>query len=136
MAKGRIAILEDDVTLANAMKAACERAGYEVFASSRNEEIEEYLQKSPVNTLFVDCLLPGGSGVDFALQIRKTFPAEILDIVMMSGLFTDSGFMKETARSVQAISSIARWRRVGFTRRCALVGASQFIGSRVRSARF
>lgn len=108
MAKGRIAILEDDSTLANAMKAAFERVGYEVFASSRIEEIEEYLQKSPVNTLFVDCLLPGGSGVDFSLQIRKTFPAEILDIVMMSGLFTDSGFMKETVRSVQAISFLKK----------------------------
>lgn len=108
MAKGRIAILEDDNTLANAMKATFERSGFEVFASSRLDEIEEYLQKNPVNTLFIDCLLPGGSGVDFAVQIRKTFPASMLDIVMMSGLFTDNGFMKETIRTVQAIGFLKK----------------------------
>ncbi len=108
MAKARIAILEDDTTLGAAMKAAMERAGYEAYVSSRVDEIQEYLLQSPVNTLFIDCLLPGGSGVEYAEQIRKNFPTQILDIVMMSGLFTDGSFIKETLRSTQAVSFLKK----------------------------
>lgn len=102
MPKVRIAILEDDSTLASAMKAAFERSGFEAYVSARLDEVMEYLAQNPVNTLFVDCLLPAGSGADFAEQIRKTYPESVLDIVMMSGLFTDSSFIKETMRSTQA----------------------------------
>lgn len=108
MAKVRVAILEDDSTLASAMKAAFERSGFEVYVSVRLDEILEYLGQNPVNTLFVDCLLPAGSGVDFVEQIRKNYPPQVLDIVMMSGLFTDSSFVKETLRSTQAISFLKK----------------------------
>lgn len=108
MPKVRVAILEDDSTLTTAMKAAFERAGFDVYASVRLDEIMEFLGQSPVNTVFVDCLLPGGSGVDFVEQIRKIYPAQILDVVMMSGLFTDASFIKETLRSTQATSFLKK----------------------------
>lgn len=108
MSKGRIAILEDDTTLVAALKSAFEKKGYEVFHSARSEEIRDYLQKNSVNTLYVDCLLPGDSGVDFVESIRKQFPPSVLDVVMMSGLFTDSGFIKDTLRSTQAVAFLKK----------------------------
>ena len=108
MSKARIAILEDDITLLNAMKTAFERAGFEVAASSNSSEISEYIKKNTVACLFVDCLLPGGSGVDFVQTLRKTYPASALDIVMMSGIFTDAGFVKETIRATQASSFLKK----------------------------
>src|ERR1043165_2742827 len=104
MAKTGIAILEDDVTLASAMKAAFERAGFDVMVSNQSQEIHDYIKKNPVACLFVDCLLPGGSGVDFVTTLRKSFPPNTLDIVMMSGIFTDAAFVKETIRATQASS--------------------------------
>ncbi|PIS11646.1 MAG: response regulator, partial [Bdellovibrio sp. CG10_big_fil_rev_8_21_14_0_10_47_8] len=103
MAKARIAILEDDNVIAAAMTAAFERSGYEVFWTNQTTEMNEYLGKFTVATLFVDCLLPGGSGVDFVTSIRKKFPANVLDVVIMSGIFTDAGFIKETTRATRAI---------------------------------
>lgn len=102
MSKPKVAILEDDSTLASAMKAAFERAGFDVVVSNQGSEIADYIKKYPVACLFVDCLLPGGSGVDFVTSLRKTYPPNVLDVVMMSGIFTDAGFVKETIRATQA----------------------------------
>lgn len=102
MSKARVAILEDDSTLAQAMKVAFERAGFEVFVTSQGPEMQEYIRRTTVECLFVDCLLPGGSGVDFVTNLRKTYPPNLLNIVMMSGIFTDAAFVKETVRSTQA----------------------------------
>lgn len=106
--KGRVVILEDDATLGNALKAAFSRDGFEVFLSGKTEEVRDYLSSNPVNTLFVDCLLSGGSGVDFVESIRKKFPSSTLDVVMMSGIFTDSSFVKDALRSTQAISFLKK----------------------------
>lgn len=108
MAKARVAIIEDDITLSNAMKAAFERSGIEVFATAREDEIESYLKQNPVNTLFVDCLLPSGSGIDVVSKIRKSHPAADLDIVLMSGLFTDSTFVKESLRGTEATAFLKK----------------------------
>lgn len=102
MAKSRIVILEDDVTLSSAMKVAFERAGFDVFVSNQAEEVHEFVKKNPVTCLFVDCLLPGGSGVDFVTSLRKNFPPNTLDVVLMSGIFTDAAFVKDAIRSTQA----------------------------------
>lgn len=102
MAKTKVAILEDDGTLGSALKAGMERAGFEVYVSDRSDEIQQYVEKNNVSALFVDCLLPGMSGVDFVESIRKKYPAGILDIIMMSGIFTDASVIKDTMRATKA----------------------------------
>jgi FixJ family two-component response regulator/tetratricopeptide (TPR) repeat protein len=108
MSKAKIAILEDDNTLAAALKAAFERVGHEVYVSSQGTEILKYLETNHVTTLFVDCLLPEGSGVDFVQSLRPRFNAASLDVIMMSGIFTDQGFVKETMRSTQAVTFLKK----------------------------
>lgn len=108
MGKGKVAILEDDNTLASAMKTAFERSGFEVYVTSKTEEIQEYLHKNQVAALFVDCLLPSGSGSDFIEEIRRKFPPAVLDVVMMSGIFTESGVIKDIVRSTKAISFLKK----------------------------
>lgn len=108
MAKRRVAILEDDSTLSAALKAAFERAGLEVFASAKASDIQEYLEKHNVSALFVDCLLPGDSGVDFVEAIRKKYPPAAMDVVMMSGIFTDASVIKDTMRSTKAIQFLKK----------------------------
>ena len=106
--KGRVAILEDDATLSQALQEAFQRDGYEVFVSSHGAEVSDYLNKNPINALIVDCLLPGESGVDFVTALRKKSPASVLDVILMSGLFTDASFIKDSLRSTQAIAFLKK----------------------------
>lgn len=108
MSKGRIAILEDDATLSEALKEAFTRDGYEVFISGDGSDITDYIAKNTIQALIVDCLLPGESGVDFVTGLRKKYPASILDVILMSGLFTDAGFVKDSIRSTQAIAFLKK----------------------------
>ncbi|MCE3010439.1 MAG: response regulator [Proteobacteria bacterium] len=107
--KSRVIILEDDVTVQESLKAAFSRAGHTVFATARADEALDYLRRYQVSVLFVDCLLPASSGVDFVTdEVRKIFPAGSLDIVMMSGLFTDNSFVKDTLRATGALGFIKK----------------------------
>jgi len=73
MANPKVAILEDDETLSQALKKALEKNSFDVLASKSTAEVMDFLNNNPVNTLFVDCLLPVGSGVDFAKHQRRQF---------------------------------------------------------------
>lgn len=108
MAKTHIVILEDDVTLGNAMKAAFEKAGAEVYLTSSMQEAQADLEKNKSGALFVDCLLPNGSGVDFVEMIRKKFPPSELNVIMMSGIFIDPAVVKEINRSTKAINFLKK----------------------------
>jgi FixJ family two-component response regulator/predicted negative regulator of RcsB-dependent stress response len=108
MAKTRVAILEDDATLGAALKAAFDKVGCEAYLSNKPLEIQEFVEKNSTAALFVDCLLPSGSGVDFVESLRKKFPPAILDIVMMSGIFTDSAVVKEILHSTKAIAFLKK----------------------------
>lgn len=106
--KGHIVIVEDDATLSASMTAAFKKEGFEVFASARADEVQDYMKKNPVTTIFIDCLLPTVSGVDFAQGLRKAYPPEALDIVLMSGLFTDAMFVKDSLRTTKATAFLKK----------------------------
>jgi ActR/RegA family two-component response regulator len=108
MAKTHVVILEDDSTLGSALKTAFERAGADVFLTPSVQDAQADLEKNKAVALFVDCLLPSGSGVDFVESIRKKFPPSDLNIVMMSGIFTDPAVIKEINRSTKAISFLKK----------------------------
>jgi FixJ family two-component response regulator len=100
--------LEDDATLGEALKEAFTRDGYEVFISGNGNDVTEYISKNTIQALIVDCLLPGESGVDYVAGLRKKYPASILDVILMSGLFTDAGFVKDSLRSTQALAFLKK----------------------------
>ncbi len=108
MSKGKILILEDDSTLASAMKKAFEKSGHDVYTTANADEALEFIHKNFVSLMFVDCLLPLGSGVDFVESIRSKFPANALSVVMMSGIFTDASMIKDTLRSTKAIGFLKK----------------------------
>lgn len=100
--RSEILIFEDDTTLVEALKAAFSRAGFTVYATVSAEEATNLLNTKPIGTMFIDCILPDIGGVEFATEIRKKFPPALLDIVLMSGILTDSAFVKESIRDVKA----------------------------------
>lgn len=97
-----ILILEDDATLSGALKEAFTRAGFNVYVPANAADAESMLSSKPIGTMFIDCLLPDTSGVEFATEIRKKYPPALLDIVLMSGILTDPAFIKESIRDTKA----------------------------------
>jgi ActR/RegA family two-component response regulator/tetratricopeptide (TPR) repeat protein len=106
--KTRVVILEDDNSLGSAMQAAFEAQGCEVFFTGKASEALESIRKVQPTILFVDCLLPDGSGADFVESLRKKYPASALDVVMMSGIFTDSAVIQDITRTTQAIGFLKK----------------------------
>lgn len=108
MAALKILILEDDQTQGEALRAAFSRSGFEVSLTAKTEEAQAILEKQKISYLFVDCLLPGGSGVDFVEAFRKKHPENKLAVVLLSGIFTDAAFIKDSLRSTQAMSFLKK----------------------------
>jgi len=100
--RNQILILEDDETQVKALSEAFRREGFTVHATSRPAEAEHILEAHPIGTLIVDCLLPEISGVEFVQKIRSKYPEALLDVILMSALFKDPSFIKESLQSTQA----------------------------------
>lgn len=107
-AKSVIAVLEDDKTLQEAFKRWISGLGFEPLVTADSGEVVQALKVKNIGLLFVDCLLPGTSGVDFIGELRRTYPSQVLDVVMMSGIFTDAQFVKETLRTTQAVGFLKK----------------------------
>jgi ActR/RegA family two-component response regulator/tetratricopeptide (TPR) repeat protein len=108
MAAARVLILEDDLAQSDALKRAFVKVGFEVFTTDRSEEAVDLIKTKNIQIMFADCLLPGQSGVDFVEGLRKSHSADHLAVVLMSGIFTDSGFVKDALRVTQAIGFLRK----------------------------
>lgn len=97
-----VLILEDDSTQGAALQAFFEKAGIKSLLTSNADEARTMLRENRIKLLLVDCLLPGGSGVDFVSSIRSEFPETVLEVVLMSGIFIEPSFIKDSTRSVKA----------------------------------
>jgi len=96
----QILIFEDDSTLGLALKKAFEKEGFVAYLTSNLSEAKAILDKNPIGTLVVDCLLPEISGVEFVESIRGKYPVGVLDVILMSGILGDPAFIKESLRTV------------------------------------
>ena len=104
----KVLIVEDDSQLASALKTGFSREGFQVFVTAKAEEAKEILNQNRINSMFVDCLLPGKNGVELVKSIRESFPASSLDVIMMSGIFTDPNYVRDTIRTTQAIQFLKK----------------------------
>ncbi len=94
--RNQILIFEDDPTQLEALKLAFEREGFVVYTAIDPTHAQEILSDNPIGTLIIDCLLPDMSGVEFVESIRAKYPANLLDVILMSGVFTDPLFVRES----------------------------------------
>lgn len=98
----KVVILEDDPALAAGLTAFLHKHQIEALTTSRTDEAMDWLLKKKVAAIFIDCLLPSENGLDFAQNVRRRFPKDQLDIVLMSGIFTDPTFVKDALRDAEA----------------------------------
>jgi CheY-like chemotaxis protein len=107
--KIKILVLEDDVTLGEALKEAFTRAGHEVFLVTQPEKATEVITTEKIDMLFVDCLLPQMMGIDYVTKLRKEYPAKMrFKTVLMSGIYTDKDFIQDAIQKTQAVAFLKK----------------------------
>ena len=97
-----ILVLEDDPTLRLAMLDFFKKSGLVAYGTSKTVDALDLLRTKPVGTVFIDCLMPEQSGVEWMQGIRREFGPDRLEVIFMSGIFKDPGFIKESMESVHA----------------------------------
>lgn len=102
MAKSKILILEDDKTLSQSLTDALEKKAFKVFTCGTAEEANGLLNDQRVDYIFVDCLLPGLSGDEFVVKLKKEKPDRKFKVILMSGIYTDKSTIQDLLKRTQA----------------------------------
>lgn len=106
--KSKILILEDDESLSTALKEVLSRAGHYVYMASRPDEAMSLVGAHNVDFVFVDCLLPQMTGLDFVEKARQTYPSTKFKVILMSGIYSDKQFVQEALAKTQALSFLKK----------------------------
>ncbi|MFZ2446543.1 MAG: response regulator [Syntrophobacteraceae bacterium] len=71
MVGGAVLIVEDEVKIAEILKAYLVKAGYKVFCLNRGDEVVPYVRQNPPALILLDIMLPGIDGIEVCREIRK-----------------------------------------------------------------
>lgn len=102
MAKSKILILEDDKTLSQSLKDALEKKSFEVLVAGTADEANGMLNEHRVEYIFADCLLPGTSGDEFVIKLKREKADRKFKIILMSGIYTDKSTIQDLLKRTQA----------------------------------
>ncbi len=101
-------ILEDDVSLGQALSEALKRAGLSVSIFTKPDDALVDLRQNIYSFIIVDCLLPQTPGVDFVVRIKKEGLIKAATVILMSGVFTDKAFIKEALSKTGAVALLKK----------------------------
>ncbi len=80
MTPGRILLIEDEVDLARLFEYALTRRGYAVRRAKDAETGLKAVRQWKPNLILLDLVLPGMSGHEFLVQLRKTSAVKVIVI--------------------------------------------------------
>lgn len=98
----KILIVDDDKASANMISEIVKRMGFKPVVTTKQADALNVVRLQTVHAAVLDVLLPKVSGVDLALEFRKTKFADN-PIVFVSGVFKDKGFAAETMKKTGAV---------------------------------
>jgi two-component system phosphate regulon response regulator PhoB len=84
MAKSKILIIEDEVSLVEVLTYNLEREGYEVVVASEGKEGLRKGQTHLPDLIILDLMLPGMSGLDICRELRASPKASAIPILMLT----------------------------------------------------
>jgi len=87
--RSTVLVVDDERTLARAVKAFLNEAGYEAEVADNGEQALGLLQSLRPDVVFADVRLPGMSGTDLLRQIREFDPA--VPVILMTAYGTIEG---------------------------------------------
>jgi two-component system sensor histidine kinase/response regulator len=90
LSKKKILIVDDEVSVTKLLKYALERSGlYEVLTESEGPQVIVAVRKFKPDLLLLDVNMPGLTGGEIALEIKKEPDIADLPIVFLTGNVTD-----------------------------------------------
>ncbi|KAA2242152.1 hybrid sensor histidine kinase/response regulator [Salinarimonas soli] len=82
--RGTVLLVDDDVDVADAVKAVLAQRGYRVEVATGAEEALDAIERRPVDLVLSDVTMPGGlSGVELAQAVRARRPG--MPVVLITG---------------------------------------------------
>lgn len=82
------------------------RLGHTVLTAVNEVDVFATIDKKKPSLVLIDCLLPSMNGVEIAEKIKAKFPQ--IPLVMMSGIYVDNQFIKDTLRSTNAVAFLKK----------------------------
>jgi CheY-like chemotaxis protein len=79
----RILVIDDERDVRDSVKCVLDLAGYEVLTAENVTEALEQLQRTPMDLIITDIIMPKMNGVQAIESIRRAFP--MVRIVAISG---------------------------------------------------
>ncbi|MEA3158950.1 MAG: hypothetical protein QOD95_498 [Gammaproteobacteria bacterium] len=79
----RILVIDDERDVRDSVKCVLDLAGYEVLTAENVTEALEQLQRTPMDLVITDIIMPKMNGVQAIESIRRAFP--MVRIVAISG---------------------------------------------------
>lgn len=79
----KILIIDDDQRIRDLFRIWLERAGHEVFEAENGQKGVEQQQRTPVDLLICDLIMPVQEGIETITQFRNDYPQ--IGIIAISG---------------------------------------------------
>ena len=102
-----ILVVEDDQNLAKALSAAIERGGYRAHVAHNPDEALNICKFQSIHLAVIDCMLPKMGGRELVGKL-KAESSSSLPVVMMSGIYKDRAFIRETVQATGALAFLSK----------------------------
>jgi DNA-binding response OmpR family regulator len=93
----RVMVVDDESTIADTLTEIFMRSGYAAVAAYDGEGALELALLNPPELLISDVMLPGMSGIELALSIRRIYPD--CKVLLFSGQAATSELLSSAARA-------------------------------------
>lgn len=88
--KGKILLIEDDITLLEMYKMKFREEGYEVDASPRGAEGLDLAQKNKYDIILLDIILPEIDGLAILKELKEKASTKNTPVILLSNLGQDT----------------------------------------------
>jgi CheY-like chemotaxis protein len=83
--RGKVLVVDDDRDTALYLSVLLEDKGYEVRAAEDEAEALSQLEEFPADTVIMDVLMPGRSGLDLLMKLRSSPRWSNLMVIVVTG---------------------------------------------------
>jgi len=101
-----VLIIEDDISLRNALREIFEDMNYEVYAASNDNEALAPYSRTAADIVVTDTYMPGKDELETIREIKKEFPEA--KIIVMSGIYKGEWDFFQVARYLGAIACLGK----------------------------
>lgn len=96
-----VLIVEDDASQRTSLVEAVKRCGYRAVPVGSPEETESIVKIKPIHGIIADCMLPGKSGVDLVVSLKRNL-IDGCGIILISGIYKDKTYAQEATKKTGA----------------------------------